>query len=89
MTVWVYVLRSERNARQYVGISAHLQRRVRQHNCGKNVSTLAGIPWRLVYREQCSDYARARERERFLKSGEGRAFLDTLVGQRSPPASGG
>ncbi len=78
MAVWVYALRSENTGRRYVGITAHLQRRVSQHNNGQTQSTRAGVPWRLIYRESCPDHAHAREREKFLKSGQGRAFLDTL-----------
>jgi putative endonuclease len=78
MPVWVYALRSDTTGRRYVGITAHLQHRVRQHNNGQTRSTRTEVPWRLIYREFCPDYPYAREREKFLKSGQGRAFLDTL-----------
>ena len=89
MVVWVYALRSEKTCRRYVGITAHLQQRIGQHNSGQTQSSRSGVPWRLIYRERCSDHAHAREREKFLKSGQGRAFLDTLTPCSSWPATGG
>jgi len=89
MVVWVYALRSEKTGRRYVGITAHLQQRIGQHNSGQTQSTRSGVPWRLIYRERCPNHAHAREREKFFKSGQGRAFLDTLTPLLSRPACGG
>ena len=48
---WVYVLRSERASRTYVGITVDRERRLAQHNGelpGGARSTRAGRPWRLA-----------------------------------------
>ncbi|MCA8980916.1 MAG: GIY-YIG nuclease family protein [Planctomycetes bacterium] len=48
---WVYVLRSERAARTYVGITVDRDRRLAQHNGelpGGARATRAGRPWRLA-----------------------------------------
>ena len=77
MTCWVYVLQSEKHGGTYAGISSRLQRRLREHNCGHSRSTKAGRPWKLVFRERCEDHSAARER--FLKSGARRSFLDSVL----------
>jgi len=89
MAAWVYVLRSEKAGQHYVGVTAHLQQRISRHNNGQTPSTRSGVPWRLVYRERCPDHAHAREREKLLKSGQGREFLNSLESSASQPACGG
>lgn len=39
-------------------------------------ATRHGIPWRLVYNEEFQTRLEALRRERFLKSGKGREFLN-------------
>ena len=68
--VWiVYVLRSLRNGRYYVGSTDNLGRRLREHSIGKSKYTRPLRPLELVYNEGCADRLEARRRERFLKSG--------------------
>ena len=69
--VYVYVLRGVGGYR-YVGITKNLSRRLREHNRGKNQSTRTYRPFRVLVSEKYLDYTKARERERFLKSGVGR-----------------
>ena len=78
LACWVYVLRSRVNGRLYVGMTSRLRRRLAEHNNGHNRSTSAWRPWDLIRRESFADYAQARERERFLKSGQGRAIVASL-----------
>ncbi len=77
----VYVLRSIKTGRRYVGITEDIERRLEEHNFGHTVSTRGGIPWRLIYSEAHANRSLAARRERFLKSGQGRAFLDQLQSQ--------
>jgi hypothetical protein len=44
----------------------------------KNKSTASYVPFDLKLKEEYSNYLEARKREKFLKSGQGRKFLDTL-----------
>ena len=87
MNCWVYVLQSQKDSRVYVGITSNLRRRIKEHNAGRNRSTSGGEPYALVLKEPYEDHQRARLREKFLKSGQGRAFLKSLL--RSQPAEGG
>ena len=82
----VYILRSQRDGRLYVGQTNDLQWRLAQHNDPNFRGTLhtkrhAG-PWRLIHSEQFPTRADAMRRERQLKTGAGRRFiqgrLDTI-----------
>jgi putative endonuclease len=76
--IFVYVIKSQKNKFRYTGITENLDRRLTEHNSGKNDSTSFYKPFDLIYTEKYKDYKEARRREKFLKSGQGRKFLDTL-----------
>lgn len=63
----------------YKGISNDPERRVKEHNVGKNKSTKSKKPWKLVYIEKCLNRSEAREREKYFKSGSGREKLKKLI----------
>jgi len=71
---YVYVLKSMHNGRYYTGSTNDLQRRLSEHGHGKTPSTRYNGPYELVYQEEVGTRLAARQRERFLKSGQGRAF---------------
>ena len=73
---YTYVLLSERDGRFYTGWSNDLRARVRQHNAGDVRSTTYRRPLRLIYYEACLDAEDARRRERFLKTGKGKRYLN-------------
>ena len=76
---YVYVLRSIVKGRRYVGMTKHLDRRLREHNEGKNRSTKGFAPFELVYVEEFEERTEARKREKYLKSGVGREYLDNIL----------
>ena len=67
----LYILKSEKLDRYYVGISNDAQKRVFEHNSGKTQSTKNYGPWKIIYTEKHPDYKSAREREKYLKSYKG------------------
>ena len=73
-----YVLFSEKLKKRYAGSAEDPFRRLEQHNQGKSAFTSRGLPWALKYVEYYETRSEAAARERFLKSGVGRAFLDRL-----------
>ncbi len=76
----VYVLKSEKNGKRYVGYSGKdAAVRLREHNTGSNTYTKQNKPFVLLYTEQYEEKTEAMKRERFLKSGQGRKLLDTIT----------
>jgi putative endonuclease len=76
--ITVYVLRGA--ARRYVGITNDLARRLAEHRGGSHSGKLIG-DFVVLHTETFPDYATARSREKFLKSGQGRAWLDERFGK--------
>jgi putative endonuclease len=75
---FVYILRSQKTGRRYVGSCQDLEARLLQHNSGHSTSTKHGTPWHLVYHEVYPSRAEAIKMERFHKTGKGRETLDRL-----------
>ena len=72
---FVYVLRSIKDPRRhYVGLTAHVRKRLNWHNSGQSVHTMKHKPWTLVVALEFTDEALAKRFEKYLKSGSGRAF---------------
>ena len=72
---YVYVIRSLKDGRFYVGISSDVSRRLAEHNRGKTFSTRAYKPWLLVFTETFPNRIKAREREKYLKGGSGKEYI--------------
>ena len=73
---YVYVLQSGLDYGLYIGFSANLTRRLEHHNEGESRSTAPRRPFKLIYYEAYIMEEDAMGRERFLKSGSGRRYLD-------------
>ena len=91
----VYVLKSEKDGIRYAGSGKDALERLRRHNKGDYRFTKGHRPWRLIYKENYGSRSEAVQRERFLKSGQGRKFLDEVIGRvagssngRTPPFEG-
>ena len=80
MIWYVYVLQSLKNGRLYTGSTNDLQRRLEEHQRGKNRYARHAGPFELVHSEECGTRLEARQRELFLKSGRGRALLKEKLG---------
>ena len=86
---WVYVLISESTGKRYTGQTDDLDRRLTEHNGAsinlrRYTSRDAG-PWKLVHSELYPSRAEAMRREKWLKSGIGREWLNATIGRASPP----
>jgi len=81
---WVYILRSLRNGKLYIGHTNNLDRRVWQHKEGRGSQfTDQNGPWKLVYKEEHPDRVCAARRERYLKSVAGSREKKRLAGARA------
>jgi len=74
-----YVLKSRKNGRLYTGSTNDLRRRLAEHGRGQTRYTAQAGPFDLVYTEKCEDRLEARRRERYLKTGAGREFLQSRL----------
>lgn len=75
----VYVLKSEKDGKHYIGYTADLTKRLQEHNSGKTISTRWRRPFKIVYHEEFESVEEAKSREKFLKSGKGREELKSLI----------
>ncbi len=79
----VYVLWSNKLNKRYIGFTENIDKRLKEHNTGKTHFTKSGTPWTIIYRETYADKYSARKREIFLKSGQGRKYLDEYCKKRN------
>ena len=84
MQYFVYAIQSEKDGRIYVGLTKHVEERLKQHNAGKSRSTKGYRPWKLFYSEKIGARADARKREKYLKSGSGKEILKSLLKNQAP-----
>jgi putative endonuclease len=75
---YVYVLKSAKTDRRYVGSCENLDDRLRRHNAGESKATKHGIPWVLLHAEECATRSAAMMKERYYKTGRGRDELDKI-----------
>jgi putative endonuclease len=80
MTLYtVYILKSEKDDKHYIGYTSNLERRLIEHNSGKEKATKARKPFKLVYKEEFADIKDAARKEMFLKSGKGRDYIKNIL----------
>jgi putative endonuclease len=72
---YVYILRSKKNGRFYIGSTKNLKKRLEEHNKGRSKTTRYIRPLELIYKERYSTRSEAAKREKFLKMGQGRVWL--------------
>ncbi|WP_324720359.1 GIY-YIG nuclease family protein [Salinimicrobium sp. HB62] len=75
---YVYALSSLNKNYIYVGLTSNLERRIDQHNSGKEKTTRGYLPFELIFSEICSSRSEARLREKYWKSGTGKEKLKII-----------
>ena len=78
MAYTVYVLKDRYN-RIYVGQTKNFRKRLEEHNVGKTKSLRNRGPFDIIYTETLETHSKAIQRERALKSGQGRAWLKSNI----------
>lgn len=78
MSFIVYVLYSDIAEKHYTGFTGNLIERLKSHNELGGEWTARYRPWRLIFRKQFEMKLDAMHYEKWLKSGQGRAFITTL-----------
>ncbi len=76
---YVYVLRSRRDGNFYTGFTSDLRRRIQEHFAGESFATKSRLPFDIIYFEGHRNKKDAFARERFLKTGWGRNYLQRVL----------
>jgi len=80
---WMYVLKSNKDGKLYIGSTGNLERRLREHVQGLVKSTRNRRPLALVYEETFSTKEEAQNREKYFKGGgKARKILTELINKR-------
>ena len=75
---FVYILKSLKDHKRYIGFTSDLERRILELNSGLVKSTRNRKPFELIYTEEFEIKEQAMAREKFFKSGKGREFLKSI-----------
>ena len=76
---YVYVLFSDRDGKLYIGFTDNLERRLKEHEQGKNVSTASRLPVKLIYFEGHLSKEDAMRRESCFKTAKGKMTLRQVL----------
>ncbi len=87
MTCATYILLSEKLNKFYVGATSDLDKRIIQHNSGRQKFTSLGIPWKVVYYETFETLQAAKKREIQIKKMKSKKFTEQLIRNRDGRAS--
>lgn len=76
---YVYIIRSRIDGNNYVGLTNNLRERITLHNEGKVFSTKSRRPFELIYYEAHQNKHDAATREKFLKTGWGKNWIQKTL----------
>ena len=75
----VYILKSIKNGRYYIGHTGNLEDRLLRHNNGRSKATRSGAPWELEYSEKYNTKSAAYRREMQIKKYKGGEAFRKLI----------
>ncbi|MBI3765122.1 MAG: GIY-YIG nuclease family protein [Ignavibacteriales bacterium] len=76
---YVYILRSLKKEFTYIGSTNNLERRLSEHNEGFVQSTKAYTPFKIVAYVAVETEKKARDLEKYFKTGSGKAILSKRI----------
>ncbi len=76
---FVYILKSFRDNKRYIGHTNNIARRLSEHNNGECIATKNRRPFELLYYETVENKSKAMKRETFFKSGKGREYIEKVL----------
>ena len=76
---YVYVLKSKKDVKLYVGCTNNLKGRLEKHNAGHVASTKLRRPLEIIFYEAFINKSDAFTREQWLKTGWGRNHLKKIL----------
>ena len=75
----VYILRSLRQKKLYIGYTTNLERRIEEHNTGKSAATKPYAPWEMIFYETYNNSVDAKRREQYFKTSKGKSTLRMML----------
>jgi putative endonuclease len=76
---YLYIIKSLRNKRYYVGSTNDVDRRLIEHNSGKSKYTRMTKPFELVYKEEYLTRSEAGRRELYIKKLKSKKYIEQLI----------
>ena len=80
---FVYVIKSSRTGRYYTGSCSNIEKRLRDHNSSRVISTKNKGPYRLIHKEEFLHKQEALKREKQIKSYKGGRTFKKLISSPS------
>ncbi|MCX5716035.1 MAG: GIY-YIG nuclease family protein [Candidatus Omnitrophica bacterium] len=84
---YVYIIKSSKDSRHYIGYTNNLERRLSEHNKGKSKSVMRRGPFTIVYYETIKTEIDAIHREKQIKSYKGGKAFKRLLSKNPTPSS--
>ena len=81
MNYVVYIIKSLKTAKLYIGYTSNLNERLKRHNSGRSTYTKKEKPWELIYTEEVASKSDALRREKEIKSYKSGNSLRNLLNQ--------
>ena len=78
-----YIIKSEKDGKNYIGSTSNINKRLVWHNEGKNVSTRFRRPFKLIYTKEFESKTEALAYERWLKKQKGGNKVKKLIDEWS------
>jgi putative endonuclease len=79
MSYYVYILKSRRTGKYYIGQTQNIDHRITYHNSGNNKSTKSGRPRELVFKKEFETRSESVQFESKLKRMKSRSFIESLM----------
>ena len=76
---YVYILKSLKDYKLYIGFSEDIVKRIKDHNSGSNKSTKNRRPLKLIYYEGHLSKEDALRREKYFKTTKGKTSLKQML----------
>jgi putative endonuclease len=76
---YVYILRSLKDKKLYIGYSENLKRRFSDHQKGEVLSTKPRRPFELIFYEAYRERSDAKRREKYFKTDKGKSSIKMML----------
>ncbi len=80
---FLYILKSQKNNKFYIGSTNDLERRIKEHNSGKTKSLKYLRPLEIVFYKEFQNESDARKMEIKLKKFKNRNIIEQIVKQQN------